>query len=462
MTIWSPAIPPNADLKYLALVDALASDIQSGRLSPGDQLPTHRELANRLGVALGTVSRAYAAAEQRGLVSGQVGRGTFVRSQEDGAEEGAIEEEDSSLIDLSKSRLARSPGDQTFRRALERLANRAGLDRLLDFYQPAAGMARHRAAGAAWVRRAGLETDPGRIIITNGAQHGATVVLASLTRPGDVVLTEELTYTGVKAIASLLNLQLQPLTLDDHGINPKAFATACRSGSVRALYCMPTLQNPTGRTMPLERRREIARIATRHEVAIVEDDVYGFLPTQPLPPITALAPANAYYITSTSKSLAPGLRLGYVVAPLQKVERVAGIIRATTWLTAPLLAELATDWIEGGEAEEMVRWKREETVERNALARRILEPWMTDRAAAGFNFWLQLPDPWRTEEFVAQARGRGVVVSPSEEFVVGRKSAPYAVRVCLGAGIGRERLDDGLRRLAELLHEGPGPTLTTY
>ena len=462
MTIWSPAIPPGADFKYLALVDALASDIQSGRLSPGDQLPTHRELANRLGVALGTVSRAYAAAEQRGLVSGEVGRGTFVRGQESGAEEGAIEEEDPSLIDLSKSRLARSPDDQTFRRALERLANRAGLDRLLDFYQPAAGMARHRAAGAAWVRQAGLETDPGRIIITSGAQHGATVVLASLTKPGDVVLTEELTYTGVKAIASLLNLQLQPLPLDDHGISPKAFASACRSGPVRALYCMPTLQNPTGRTMPLERRREIAEIATRHEVAIVEDDVYGFLPVKPLPPITALAPANAYYITSASKSLAPGLRVGYVVAPLPKVERVAGIIRATTWLTAPLLAELATHWIEGGEADEIVRWKREETVERYALARRVLEPWMTERAAAGFNFWLQLPDPWRTEEFVAQARNRGVVVSPSEEFVVGRKSAPYAVRVCLGAGIGRERLEDGLRRLAELLHEGPGTTLTTY
>ena len=430
-------------------------------MSPGDQLPTHRDLANRLGVALGTVSRAYAAAESRGLVSGEVGRGTFVRSQAIGADEGAIEDEDPTLIDLSKSRLARTPGDQSVRRALARLASRPDLDRLLDFYQPAAGMARHRAAGAAWVRRAGLEVDPGRVIITNGAQHGATVVLASLTRPGDVVLAEELTYPGVKAIASLLSLQLHPLALDEHGIEPAAFADACRGGSVRALYCMPTLQNPTGRTMPLERRREIAEIATRHDVAVVEDDVYGFLPDRPLPPITTFAPTLSYYITSTSKSLAPGLRLGYVVAPAAKVDRVAGTIRATTWLTAPLLAELASQWIESGEADEMVRWKREETIARHALARRVLAPWMIE-AAAGFNFWLQLPDPWRTEEFVTQARARGVVVSPSEEFMVGRKSAPYAVRVCLGAGVGRERLEDGLERLAELLHEGPGTTLTTY
>ena len=383
--MWSPTIPDEADPKYLALVEALADDIQSGRLSPGDQLPTHRDLANRLGIALGTVSRAYAAAESRGLVSGEVGRGTFVRSQAIGADEGAIEDEDPTLIDLSKSRLARTPGDQSVRRALARLASRPDLDRLLDFYQPAAGMARHRAAGASWVRRAGLEADPGRVIITNGAQHGATVVLASLTRPGDVVLAEELTYPGVKAIASLLSLQLQPLALDEHGIQPAAFADACRSGSVRALYCMPTLQNPTGRTMPLERRREIAEIATRHDVAVVEDDVYGFLPDRPLPPITTFAPTLSYYITSTSKSLAPGLRLGYVVAPAAKIDRVAGTIRATTWLTAPLLAELASQWIESGEADEMVRWKREETIARHALARRVLAPWMIE-AAAGLQF----------------------------------------------------------------------------
>ena len=149
---------------------------------------------------------------------------------------------------------------------------------------------------------------------------------------------------------------------------------------MRALYCMPTLQNPTGRTMPLERRREIAEIATRHDVAVVEDDVYGFLPDRPLPPLTTFAPTLSYYITSTSKSLAPGLRLGYVVAPAAKIDRVAGTIRATTWLTAPLLAELAAQWIESGEADEMVRWKREETIARHALARRVLAPWMIEAA----------------------------------------------------------------------------------
>jgi DNA-binding transcriptional MocR family regulator len=243
---------------------------------------------------------------------------------------------------------------------------------------------------------------------------------------------------------------------------PDALKAACRAGTPRALYCMPTLQNPTGRTMPLERRRELAGVASKFGVALVEDDVYGFLPESPLPPLAALAPALGYYVTSTSKSLVPGLRVGYVVAPAARVERVSGIIRASTWLTSPLLAELTTLWIEDGGADELVAWKRIEAAERQALARRILAPWLTAPVGGGINFWLPLPEPWRTEEFVAQARGRGVIVSPSDEFVVGRESAPHAIRISLGPGGGRGRLEEGLERLAAILREGPGPSLMIY
>jgi DNA-binding transcriptional MocR family regulator len=323
-------------------------------------------------------------------------------------------------------------------------------------------MARHREAAARWIARTGLSVPADRVIITSGAQHGAATVLASLARPGDVVLTEHVTYTGMKAIASLLHLQLRGLPLDGDGLIPEAFEAACRESAPRALYCMPTLQNPTGRIMPLGRRQAIAEIAARHDVALVEDDVYGFLPDEPLPPLSELSPANGYYITSTSKSMAPGLRVGYVVAPESRVDRVAAVIRASTWLIAPLLAELASDWIERGEADAMVAWKRAETAARHASALRILGRWLPEGTPRSFHLWLPLPEPWRTEAFVSQARARKVMVSPSEEFVVGRESAPHAVRVCLGATSSRARLEEGLGRLAELLEEGPEPSLSVY
>lgn len=464
MTMWTPALPRNAPSKYRALLDALQRDVHTGLLQPGERLPTQRELAKRLGLAIGTVSRAYAVAERRGLVAGEVGRGTFVRGAEAGAEEGAVEDEDPGLIDLSKNRLVRDTHTGLAARTLEALAARSDLDRLLDYYQPAPGMTRHRTAGAGWIARAALEVPAERVILTSGAQHGTVTVLASLTRPGDLVLTEPVTYTGMKAIASLLHLQLKGLAVDDKGVVPSSFAAACREARPRALYCMPTLQNPTGITMPLERRQEIVAIARENDVAVLEDDVYGFLPDTPLPPLAALAPSHAYYITSTSKSLAPGLRIGYVVAPPGKAERVSAVIRASTWLTSPLLAELVTEWIERGDADAMVAWKRAETSARHGIAARILGPWISrsTREDRSFHFWLPLPEPWRTEAFVAQARARGVVVSPSEEFVVGRESAPHAIRVCLGATVGRDRLEEGLTRLAEMLRTGPEPSLSIY
>lgn len=461
MTIWNPSIEP-IEPKYQALLQALQRDIEHGVLRPGERLPTQRQLAHRLGIAIGTVGRAYAEAEDRGMVSGEVGRGTFVRGREPSVEPGGVEEEEPGVIDLGKSRLVRDPRVPSFAGVLEHLARRPDLDRLIDFYQPSAGMSRHRAVGAEWLRRTGLSVPPERVVMTGGAQHGTATVLASLARPNDLVLTEQVTYTGIKAIASLLHLRLRGVAMDGEGLLPDAFEAACLEEPPRALYCMPTLQNPTARTMSLQRREAIAAIAARFDVALIEDDVYGFLPETPLPPLATILPTHAYYVTGTSKSMAPGLRVGYVAAPEQKVERVAGVIRASTWLIAPLLGELVAEWIERGEADAMVRWKREETAAREASARRILAGRLPASSSPSFHLWLSLPEPWRTEAFVSQARARGVVVSPSEEFVVGRESAPHAVRICLGATSSRARLEEGLTRLAELLEAGPEPTLTGY
>ena len=459
MTMWMPVLSEPAEPKYLAIVDALDRDICAGLLPPGARLPTQRELAGRLGIAIGTVSRAYAAAEQRGLLSGEVGRGTFVRRRELGVVEGANDEgDDPALLDLSKGRLVRDSRDPTLRRSLEAIARRSDLDRLVDYYHPAAGMARHRTAGASWMRRSGLDIDPDGVVVTSGAQHGAALVLATIARPGDVILTEEVTYAGIKALASLLHLEVRGVALDDQGILPDHFEAACRSGGVRALFCMPNLQNPTGRTMPLARRQQIAAIAEACDVALIEDDVNGFLAADPLPPLTQLAPSRTYYVTGTSKSLAPGLRIGYVVPPPQRLERIAGTIRATTWLTSPILAELVTQWIASGEADAIVEWKRTEIAARHALALSVLGKWLP-QGPVSFHLWLPLPEPWRTEAFVAQARSRGVMVTPSQEFMIGRGNAPHAVRLCLGATLGRDRLEEGLRRLAALLQEGPEPVV---
>jgi DNA-binding transcriptional MocR family regulator len=282
-----------------------------------------------------------------------------------------------------------------------------------------------------------------------------------LTRPGETVLTEQLTYPGIKALASLLHLNLHGLAMDEEGLRPDAFAAACRSVKAKVLYCIPTLQNPTASVMPEARRRELAAIAAANDVTIIEDDIYGaLLPSAPRP-IAVHAPAHCYYITGTSKSIAPGLRIGYLVVPLEAVERAANVIRTNLWETAPLMAEIMTTWIEDGTADRIIEWKRTETAARQRLALDVLgNLYGETRPITGSHLWLQLPEPWRSGDFIAQARSRGVIVTGSEAFVAGRATAPHAVRVCLGSPASRPQLAKGLKILAETLRNSPQPALT--
>jgi DNA-binding transcriptional MocR family regulator len=456
MTMWLPRIAGSDKPRYLAIADAIAEDTAAGRLRAGTKLPTHRDLADQLGVTVGTVSRAYAEAARRGLVSGEVGRGTFALGHPEyhaarGDPGGGL-----GLVDLSGNHPPATADERqhpVLPATLATLARRPDLSPLLG-YPPDGGAPEHRAAGAAWIARSGLEASPDQVVVSSGSQHGMTAVFATLLNPGDLVLAEELTYPGVKALAGLLHLRLEGVALDEDGLRPDAFESACRAQTVKALYCVPTIQNPTASVMPDPRRREVAEIARAHSVAIIEDDVYGLLPTEPTLPISAYAPEISFYVTGTAKSVAPGLRIGYILAPPPAVSRLAAAVRTTTWMAAPLLAEIASLWINDGTADRILARKREEVRARQQIAAAILGRFRRDTHPAAYHVWLHLPEPWRTETFVEQARGRGVAVTPAQAFVVGRASAPHAVRICLGAAADQPELERALGILRDIL-EGP-------
>jgi DNA-binding transcriptional MocR family regulator len=460
MTIWAPDLRQRRGPRYLAIADALADDAGAGRLRPGVRLPTHRDLADRLGLTVGTVTRAYGEAARRNLVSGEVGRGTFVRGPAarfagppTAARAGAA------FIDLSSNHPPSPAGDgeaATLARTLGRLSRRKNLGQFLE-YPPPGGSPEHRAAGAEWVRRSGLDATADRVLVSSGNQHGMTAVFAALLGPGDLVLTEALAYPGIKNLAGLLSLRLQGVALDEQGIRPDALAAACRARPPKALYCVPTLQNPTTSIMSEERRRAIAAVAREHGLLIVEDDVHGRIPERAPRPLSAFAPELAVYLTGTSKVLAPGLRVGFVAAPEGLVDRIAAAIRGTTWMAAPLMAEIAAIWIEDGTAEAMLKRKRKEASVRQRLAGEVIGRFIGRAQRSAYHLWLSLPPPWRGEAFAEAARQRGVGVTPASAFAIGRTAVADAVRVCLGAARDRADLERGLRVLAGLLGASPEP-----
>ena len=460
MTIWIPEIVENSGPIYLAIADALASDVARGRLEARTRLPTHRELAYRLGVTVGTITRAYAEAERRGLVYGEVGRGTFVRGQVTGDATHFIPgvEPPSDRIDLTLNFAFGAQRDQAIARTMAEFSRRPDLSRYLG-YLPHRGMLEHRSAAAQWLGRLGLETTAEQIIVTAGGQHGMMTVFSALCRPGDVVLCEQLTYAGMKALANHLELRLHGVAIDEHGLVPAAFDAAIRATHGRIAYVQPTMQNPTGRLMPEERRREIAAVARQHGVVIVEDDVYGPLTSRRVPQIASIAPETTIYLTSTSKCMAPGLRIGYLAAPLPLIERLGLPVRATVWMAPPIEAEIARQWMSDGTVDRIVEELRVESLERQAMASNIL-----GINASGYDgcflIWLPLPRGWRVSEFVAECGRQGVDISGADSFAVEPLPIPDAVRLCVGAPPTRAVLEKGLHVVRSVLQSAPGRNLS--
>lgn len=451
MTIWTPSIESSDSPLYQAIADAIATDLAGGNLSPGERLPTQRVLADQLDVALTTVTRGYAEAERRGLVSGEVGRGTFVRR---GLEGSAVQPDTAGPIDLTPNHLGPWAHARELADGIARMAGRLPGAGVID-YQPLGGTEAQRAAGAFWMDRAGLSAQTNDVLVTNGAQHSMAITFATITNPGDTVFTDKLTYSGMKSLAHLLRLKLKGLPMDREGLDPEALEQACREQPAEALYCMPTLHNPTGVVMPASRRKRIAAIATEYGVPVVEDDSYGFLLPEETP-LSAFA-EEAYYMAGTSKSLAPGLRIGFLLPPSSMVDRLKAAISSTTFSVPTLMGDVVAEWIFDGTADRIMSWKRSEVAERQQLAQSLLGQYDEVSHAMSQQAWLTLPEPWCTSEFVDQAAMRGVLVSPAEDFIAGRAPPPHAVRACLGPVADRGRLEEGLQVLAEILGQPPEP-----
>lgn len=458
MKNWQPDLSRSSNPLYMALADGIEADLRGGRLSPGDRLPTHRDLARRLAIDVTTVARGYLEAHKRGLVQSHVGRGTFVSAAARHHGEPTRPAPDArraAAVDPSMN-LPPEPDDPDLvaRMRAGLAAVSADLVPLLR-YQGFGGAAMDKEAAALWLGRRGLTPPQERIFLTPGAHPALMAILGLLAKAGDTVLSESMTYPGIRSIAAQLRLRLCGLPMDDEGILPEAFAAACAREAPKALYLVPTLHNPLTLTMSAARREAVAAVARRHRVPIIEDDAYGFLPLDGPAPLAALAPELAWHIGGLSKCLGAGLRLAYVAAPddSRALWSFAGAMRTGNVMASPLTTALATRWIGDGTANAILDFLRAEAGARQVLAASLLPAGSYRADPLAFNIWLPLPHGWTRSTFGTHMQALGLAVVASDAFMV-EGTPPEAVRVCLGGPLPRSRLQPALEFMAHAL-EGP-------
>ncbi|MDF1751040.1 MAG: PLP-dependent aminotransferase family protein, partial [Alphaproteobacteria bacterium] len=225
------------------------------------------------------------------------------------------------------------------------------------------------------------------------------------------------------------------------------------AGGIDAVYTVPTLQNPTNATQSEERREAIAAVLTEFDVPVVEDDLFGLLPHHAPKPLTARLPTLGFYVTSLSKTLAPGLRVGFVKCPPKARDQVAAAVRASTWMAVPLMVELASRWILDGTAKEILTRRRKVDRARCDIAHRHFDGLDYSMPDGSLHVWLQLPDPWHASQFVSHAKEEGVILSAAHSFSIGRARPPFAVRICLGPPSSETRLEQALQILRHIIDD---------
>jgi DNA-binding transcriptional MocR family regulator len=433
---------------YRTLADSVASEIASGQLPPGIRLPPQREFAFQRGIAVSTATRVYAELVRRGLVSGEVGRGTYVRALMS-PRAAAFAEPRAIGVDLELNYPLLPQQGAEMAESLAAVLRQGGLG---EAFRPVgtAATSAAREIAAKFLTTNGWAPNPDALLFTGGGRQAVAASISALARAGERIGVEATTYPAVIGIAARLGVDVVPVALDNEGLRPDALLDAHRAAPLKAVYVQPTLHNPLGTTMGQTRRREIARVLEETGIIAVEDRIYSFLADEE--PLASLAPENTILVDSLSKRLAPGLTIGFVVAPFHLIDRIAGAIRSGGWSAAGLPLSASLQLMADGTLSRLVVAKRTDAAERQEIARDALAGLDVKADRRAYHLWLKLPEGWRADAYAAAAAREGIAITPASAFAVTPGHAPNAVRLALAPPTQEElaRALRTLRRLADM------------
>ncbi len=443
--MWSPKLKQSKAPLYIQIAEAMAEAIINGELKEGDRLPPQRQLAWHIGVNLSTITKAFQEATKRHLISGEVGRGTYVLAKSSEVTLFDLSKQSQQpQVDLSTHIPANIPDDTQLADTITQLFNSSNPQKP-DFmrYMSPETLERLKIACAKWLNQSGYKIPARYCIPTTCAQNALTVALLASCKSNDTILVDELTFPGIKTVAKQLRLKLHGIEMDEQGMLPEALIKALNSSDATVIVSDPTLQNPTGAIMGNKRREQLTEIIKQRNLLFIEEYVIGTL--SGLPPLSASMQQNSMLINSFAKSVSPGVRFALLAGRHPLIETISNQTYSTSWHLSPLMAEVAYQWITNGTQEQRRNWQRQEINKRFRLAKSILK---SHTSCLQFNLpipcshlWLAVKMP--ANEAAEKCTNLGVKVVPASHFAVGRHY-PNCIRVSLTAAQSIRQLKTGL------------------
>jgi DNA-binding transcriptional MocR family regulator len=452
MTIWQPDLDRTKPL-YLAIADAMLRDVEGGVLREGTRLPPQRDLAWKLGVTLGTVTRAYREAENRGLLEGEVGRGSYVRRKPQVSSLATPSNETEGIINLTSAIPPPVVKPEEMDLAMQSIMRDPRKLDLLD-YAPPEGFHMHRQMAVAWLKRSNISVSENAVMISAGAHLGLITVLEAIGEGQVGVLAEGTNYALLRTTFHNTHLNAVPVAMDDDGMLPDDLLKQVKLTGARLIYLVPTLQNPTTHTMSAKRRDEIVAIARLHDLTIIEDDIFRLLDARVQPPtFYELAPERTFHVTSLSKTLAPGLRIGFVVSPQGQERVLRSHIRNMAARTVGITGEIARYWIETDLASQILERSRAELAVRRNLFLEVFKQRIFRCAPGAPYAWLQLPAHWQPQRFAQALSQRKIKVTPGNLFELQAGAASRHIRICFGHPKMGWRLREAFETIADMMDD---------
>jgi DNA-binding transcriptional MocR family regulator len=464
MTHWLPDLKTGTGPLYIRIADAAETAIKTGALAKGAKLPPHRDLAYDLKVTIGTITRAYALLRERGLVSGEVGRGTYVQ----GGGREAAPSADPVTSALGGTRALVPPsGKLRFDTTAAvdvgqaEIIGKVMMEIAADHPSEISSYTRTISpdwaeAGRRWLSQGGWAPEPENILPQLGVHAGVNAVMAAVTGPGDRLVCEHLTYSQVARSATLMGRRVVLADMDEEGVLPEDFERVCAREHPKAAFIMSSGQNPTTSRLPLSRRREIIEIARRFNVWLIEDYLYGGMIADGVPTLAELAPDRTFILNGLSKSVAAGVRGAWVACPPHMAQRVRLTQKLVSGGLPFLLAELSARLVLSGAAYD-IRSRVLDELEIREKAVRTHLAGRDFRSHPRLPFlWLKLPEPWLSGTFKQAALDQDVLIDDEDEFKAARSDRVFHhVRIGFSEGRDRDISLSGLKTISRILDQTP-------